>query len=70
MLFLISDFGLNLGMAVKNRRHISPPLPRHPTHRHPGSGFFHDHLRWPDLDVDIDLLSRENPDAYPLVFAE
>lgn len=28
------------------------------------------HLRWPDLDVDIDLLSLENPDAYPLVFAE
>ena len=28
------------------------------------------HLRWPDLDVDIDLLSLENPDAYPLVFTE
>ena len=28
------------------------------------------HLRWPDLDVDIDLPSLENPDAYPLVFAE
>ena len=28
------------------------------------------HLRWPDLDVDIDLLALENPDAYPLVFAD
>jgi len=28
------------------------------------------HLRWPDLDVDIDLISLENPAAYPLVFSD
>ena len=27
------------------------------------------HLRWPDLDVDIELLALENPAAYPLVCA-
>jgi len=28
------------------------------------------HLRWPDLDVDIDLLALENPSAYPLVYSD
>ncbi|MBK5096612.1 MAG: DUF2442 domain-containing protein [Gemmatimonadetes bacterium] len=26
-----------------------------------------DHLRWPDLDVDLSLASIEHPDRYPLV---
>lgn len=26
-----------------------------------------DHLRWPDLDVDLTLDSIERPDRYPLV---
>ena len=26
-----------------------------------------DHLRWPDLDVDLTLDSIENPEIYPLV---
>ncbi len=26
------------------------------------------HLRWPDLDVDIELESLEYPDRYPLVY--
>lgn len=26
-----------------------------------------DHLRWPDLDVDLTIDSIERPDAYPLV---
>ena len=28
------------------------------------------HPRWPELDVDLDLLSLENPSAYPLVFSD
>jgi hypothetical protein len=27
-----------------------------------------DHLRWPDLDVDLCLDSIENPESYPLVY--
>jgi hypothetical protein len=27
------------------------------------------HLRWPDLDVDLDVDSLEHPEAYPLVAA-
>jgi hypothetical protein len=27
-----------------------------------------DHLRWPDLDVDLCLDSLENPESYPLVY--
>ena len=26
------------------------------------------HLHWPDLDVDLELDSLENPDAYPLTY--
>jgi hypothetical protein len=26
------------------------------------------HLHWPDLDVDLDLDSLENPEKYPLVY--
>ncbi|MBI2027708.1 MAG: DUF2442 domain-containing protein [Deltaproteobacteria bacterium] len=26
------------------------------------------HLHWPDLDVDLDLDSLENPEKYPLKF--
>jgi hypothetical protein len=26
------------------------------------------HLRWPELDVDLDLDSIENPESYPLVY--
>ena len=26
------------------------------------------HLRWPDLDVDLELASIQNPEKYPLVF--
>ncbi len=26
-----------------------------------------DHLRWPDLDVDLSLASIEHPERYPLV---
>jgi hypothetical protein len=26
------------------------------------------HLRWPDLDIDLDTDSLEHPEAYPLVF--
>ena len=28
-----------------------------------------DHLRWPDLDVDLSIESIEHPDRYPLVSA-
>ncbi|MCX7030241.1 MAG: DUF2442 domain-containing protein [Spirochaetes bacterium] len=27
-----------------------------------------DHLRWPDLDVDLCLDSIEHPESYPLVY--
>jgi hypothetical protein len=27
----------------------------------------HDHLRWPDLDVDLELDSLDHPERYPLV---
>ena len=27
-----------------------------------------DHLRWPDLDIDLHLDSLENPEMYPLVY--
>jgi hypothetical protein len=27
-----------------------------------------DHLRWPELDVDLCLDSIENPESYPLVY--
>ena len=27
-----------------------------------------DHLRWPDLDVDLHLDSLESPEKYPLVY--
>ena len=27
-----------------------------------------DHLRWPDLDVDLCLDSLEHPESYPLVY--
>ncbi len=26
------------------------------------------HLHWPDLDVDLDVDSLENPEAYPLTY--
>jgi hypothetical protein len=26
------------------------------------------HLHWPDLDVDLELESLENPEKYPLVY--
>jgi hypothetical protein len=26
------------------------------------------HLHWPDLDVDIDIESLENPELYPLIY--
>lgn len=26
------------------------------------------HLWWPDLDVDLEIQSLENPDKYPLIF--
>lgn len=26
------------------------------------------HLRWPDLDVDLDLDSLKNPEQYPLIY--
>ena len=26
------------------------------------------HLYWPDLDVDLELASLENPRAYPLIY--
>ena len=26
------------------------------------------HLRWPDLDVDLDLDSLKNPEKYPLIY--
>jgi hypothetical protein len=26
------------------------------------------HLHWPDLDVDLELDSLENPEAYPLTY--
>ncbi|MBP7865694.1 MAG: DUF2442 domain-containing protein [Acidobacteria bacterium] len=26
------------------------------------------HLRWPDLDVDLDVDSLEHPERYPLIF--
>ena len=26
------------------------------------------HLHWPDLDVDLDLDSLQNPEKYPLIF--
>ena len=28
------------------------------------------HLRWPDLDVDLELESLEHPEEYPLTFRE
>ena len=27
-----------------------------------------DHLRWPDLDVDLEIESLEHPEKYPLVY--
>jgi hypothetical protein len=31
--------------------------------------FFHNHhLHWPDLDVDVDVESLKNPQAYPLKY--
>lgn len=27
-----------------------------------------DHLRWPDLDVDLSVDSLEHPEGYPLVY--
>lgn len=27
-----------------------------------------EHLRWPDLDVDLTLNSIKNPEAFPLVY--
>jgi hypothetical protein len=27
------------------------------------------HLHWPELDVDLDLLALENPSDYPLVYS-
>ena len=26
------------------------------------------HLHWPDLDVDLELLSLEQPEKYPLIY--
>jgi hypothetical protein len=28
------------------------------------------HLRWPDLDVDLDLESLEKPQQFPLIYQE
>lgn len=30
--------------------------------------FYESHIRWPDLDVDLELDSLENPEKYPLFF--
>ena len=31
---------------------------------------FHEHhLHWPGLDIDIDIESLKNPDAYPLTYS-
>src|SRR5947207_3715999 len=67
----ISKFGLWLFVTGKE---YFLPYERHPWFKDATVAeisnvqfFFGHHLRWPDLDVDLDLDSLQHPERYPLI---